>query len=299
MLVIDPKSTPIKDLHQFMVGSVAPRPIAFVSTVDEEGNPNLAPYSFFNSFSSNPPTLVFSSNRRVKDNTTKDTLSNVMATREVVINVVTYPIVRQMALTSGRFAKGVSEFEKAGFTPVPSDLVKPFRVKESPVHFECKVSEIITLGEHGGAGHLIICDVLRIHIDESVLDDHNRIDPHKIDLMGRLGRAYYVRASGSAIHSIFQSEDEVPIGFDQLPDRILRSNILTGNDLSRLASLTIIPEREEALRIAEEDEKIRQILEGGEAPLDELHAYAARLLEDEDKRAYAASVAWLGEFLNL
>ena len=183
MLTIDPASTPVKDLHQFMVSAIAPRPIAFVSTIDEDGRPNLAPYSFFNAFSSNPPILIFSSNRRVKDNTTKDTLSNVQSTGEAVINVVSYGIVRQMAIASGRFEKGISEFEKAGLTPLPSDLVKPFRVKESPVQFECKVAEVITLGQEGGAGHLVICQVLRIHIDEGVVDEDNRIDPHKIDLM--------------------------------------------------------------------------------------------------------------------
>lgn len=298
MLIIDPKATPIKDLHQFMVGAIAPRPIAFVSTVDEEGRPNLAPYSFFNAFSSNPPILIFSSNRRVKDNTTKDTLSNVLATREVVINVVNYPIVRQMALASGRFAKGVSEFEKAGFTTLPSDLVKPFRVKESPIHFECKVADVITLGEQGGAGHLVICHVLRIHIDEAVVDEHNRIDPHRLDLMGRLGRAYYVRASGPAIHSIFQSEDEVPIGYDQLPDRIRRSTVLTGNELSKLAGLTTIPGREEAMKTAETDQRVKAALSGPQ-PLEELHAYVAELLGEEDHRDYAGAVAWLSEYMEL
>lgn len=298
MLIIDPKATPIKDLHQFMVGSIAPRPIAFVSTVDEEGRPNLAPYSFFNAFSSNPPILIFSSNRRVKDNTTKDTLSNVLATREVVINVVNYPIVRQMALTSGRFPKGVSEFEKAGFTPIPSDLVKPFRVRESPVHFECKVADVITLGEQGGAGHLVICQVLRIHIDEAVVDEHHRIDPHKLDLMGRLGRAYYVRASGSAIHSIFQSEDEVPIGYDQLPLRIRESTVLTGHELSQLAGLAAVPSRETSLQAAEKDERVKAALSGPQ-PLEELHAYVAELLGEEDNRPHAGAVAWLGEYLEL
>ena len=298
MLVIDPKSTAVKDLHQFIVGSIAPRPIAFVSTVDEEGIPNLAPYSFFNAFSSNPPVLIFSSNRRVKDNTTKDTLANARATGEVVINVVSYPIVRQLALTSGRFPKEVSEFEKAGLTPVPSDLVKPFRVKESPVQFECKVSEVVTLGEQGGAGHLVICQVLRIHIDEKVVDEHNRIDPHKLDLMGRLGRAYYVRASGSAIYTIPQSEDEVPIGFDQLPGGIRSSKVLTGNDLGRLASVTSIPGREEVKKAVEGDARLRAILAGPD-PLSTLHVYVAELLGDEERKDYAAAVAWAGEYPDL
>ena len=297
MLTIDPASTPVKDLHQFMVGAIAPRPIAFVSTLDEEGRPNLAPYSFFNAFSSNPPILIFSSNRRVKDNTTKDTLSNVQSTGEAVINVVSYGIVRQMAIASGRFEKGISEFEKAGLTPLPSDLVKPFRVKESPVQFECKVAEVITLGQEGGAGHLVICQVLRIHIDEGVVDEDNRIDPHKIDLMGRLGRAYYVRASGSAIYTIPQVEDVIPIGFDQLPLRVKFSKVLTGNELGHLASIVVIPSREEAAKIAQDDARVREIL-NGPAPLESLHAYVSELLQ-EDQRDYAAAVAWIGEYKQL
>ncbi|HQW04123.1 MAG TPA: flavin reductase family protein, partial [Saprospiraceae bacterium] len=189
MLTIDPKDTPQKDLHQFILGTVAPRPIAFVSTIDEEGNKNLAPYSFFNAFSSNPPIVVFSSNRRGSDNTTKDTLRNVRVSGECVINAVNYSMVRQMAVASVDFPTGVSEFEKTGLTPIPSDLVKAFRVAESPAHMECKVKDIITLGEGGGAGHLIICEVVRMHIAHEVLTDRKRIDPDKMDLMGRMGRA--------------------------------------------------------------------------------------------------------------
>ena len=273
MLVIDPKQTPTRDLHQFLLGSVAPRPIAFVSTVDAEGRPNLAPYSFFNAFSSNPPILVFSSNRRVENNTTKDTLANVRATGEVVINMVNYAIVRQMAVTSVQFESGVSEFGKAGLTPIASDLVRPFRVKESPVHLECRVKEVLTLGEHGGAGHLVICEVLRMHIDEGVVDERNRIDPHKIDLMGRMGRAYYVRASGDAVHTIVQSVTDLTIGYDHLPEQIRHSKVLSGNNLGQLAGLTTAPTREEALALRESDERVRAILGSGD-PLRELHEYA-------------------------
>ena len=182
MKTIDPKSIPTADFHQYLLGAVAPRPIAFVSTVDEQGHPNLAPYSFFNAFSSNPPILVFSSNRRVANNTTKDTLHNAQATGEVVVNVVSYTIVRQMAVASIEFSPEVNEFEKSGLTPIPSELVKPFRVKESPVQMECKVRQILPLGDLGGAGHLIVCEILRMHIDEQVLDENGRIDPHRIDL---------------------------------------------------------------------------------------------------------------------
>ena len=241
MLTITPGTISTSDLHQYLLGAVAPRPICFASTIDEDGHPNLAPYSFFNVFSSNPPIAVFSSNRRVGNNTTKDTLANVIATREVVINVVTYSIVRQMALCSIDYPHEVSEFEKAGFTPIASELVRPFRVQESPVQMECKVRDIISLGEGGGAGNLIVCEVLRMHINEAVLDEQQRIDPNKIDLMARMGRAYYCRASGNAIHQIYQPFDKIGIGFDQLPPNIRHSPILTGNHLAQLAAFTQLP----------------------------------------------------------
>jgi flavin reductase (DIM6/NTAB) family NADH-FMN oxidoreductase RutF len=245
-MTVYPGSIPTKDLHQFLLGSVAPRPIAFVSTIDENGQANLAPYSFFNAFSSNPPILVFSSNRRVVDNSTKDTLGNVMTTGEAVINVVNYNIVRQMAVASVQYPHGTSEFEKSGLTPVPSEMVKPFRVKESPVNLECRVKDIITLGEQGGAGHLIICEVLCMHIDDSIIDPkNNRIDPHKIDLVGRMGRAYYTRASGNAIFTVVQAVEKLAIGFDQLPEHVQKSTILTGNDLGQLAGLHHLPSSDE------------------------------------------------------
>jgi len=296
MLTIDPKNTPTKDLHQFLLGCVAPRPIAFASTIDEDGNPNLAPYSFFNCFSSNPPILVFSSNRRVTDNTTKDTLHNIRKTGEVVINVVNYSIVRQMAVASISFASEVSEFEKSGLTPIPSDLVKPFRVKESPAQMECRVKDIITLGEHGGAGHLIICDVLKMHIDENVIDENNRIDPHKIDLMGRMGRAYYVRASGAAVHTIVQSVVEIGIGFDQLPESIRTSSVLTGNNLGQLAGITKLPSKEEVLKLVKHDEKIKEILEKDDS-LVQLHEYAKKLLDEKDDKTYAIRIALIPDLL--
>lgn len=281
MIAIDPEKTPTRDFHQYLLGAVAPRPIAFVSTIDENGNPNLAPYSFYNAFSSNPPILVFSSNRRVVDNTTKDTLYNAQVTKETVINVVNYAIVRQMAVASVEFDSSISEFEKTGLTPIPSDLVKPFRVKESPVQMECRVKEIITLGEHGGAGHLIINEVLRMHVDPSVLDEKNRINPHKIDLMGRLGRAFYVRASGDAIHTIVQQVTKETIGYDGLPEKVRNSHILTGNDLGQLAGLTEFP-AVMALDEMRNDAHIRK-LASSDNPLEELHKYAAYLLAKDDR----------------
>ncbi len=245
MLTIDPQEINQKDLHQFILGTVAPRPIAFVSTLDAQGRQNLAPYSFFNAFSSNPPIVVFSSNRRGSNNTTKDTLENVRVSGECVINSVTYKIARQMAVASVEFPTGVSEFQKTGLTPIPSDLVAPPRVAESPSAMECKVQDIITLGDGSGAGHLIICKVVRMHIAKEVLGERNRIDPHKMDLMGRMGRAYYVRCNGQAIHTIVQNYLPVTIGYDHLPPSIKNSPILTGNDLGKLAGLVSEPKPEE------------------------------------------------------
>jgi len=259
MLTIDPQNTPTRDMHQYLLGSVAPRPIAFASTIDADGNANIAPYSFFNAFSSNPPILVFSANRRVSDNTTKDTLSNIETTREVVINVVNHSIVRQMAVASIQFDTGVSEFAKSGLTPIPSDVVKPFRIKESPVQMECKVKEIITLGDQGGAGHLIICDVVRMHIDENAIDN-GRINPHKLDLVGRMGRAYYTRASGDAIFTVVQPVMKISIGFDALPESVRNSHVLTGNDLGILAGLEVLPSADEVENV-KENEAVKQLIE--------------------------------------
>ncbi len=237
-----PSELSTKDRHQFLIGSIGPRPIAFVSTVDKEGNYNLAPYSFFNAFSSNPPIVVFSSNRRVKDNSTKDTLENVKTNKGLVINVVNYEIARQMTLTSVEFPAGVSEFAKAGFTPVDAEIVTAPLVKESPINLECKVNDIIPLGEHGGAGHLIICEVLLFHIRKDVIDENNRIDPFKLQQMGRLGRAYYTKVDKSSIHTLFQSVNQNIIGYDSLPESALKSNILSGNEIAEMAGLTALPD---------------------------------------------------------
>lgn len=247
-MVIDTDKIATKDLHQLLVGSVAPRPIAFVSTVDQHGTSNLAPYSFFNVFSSNPPIAVFSSNRRVSNNSTKDTLANIEQTKECVINVVSYDIVRQMAITSIDYPTGVDEFEKGGFTKLESDVVRPYRVKESPVNMECKVKDIIPLGDSGGAGHIILCHIVRMHIDDDIMDSEGRIDPHKIDLMGRLGRAFYTRASGDAVQKIFQPFNVMGVGFDSLPEYIKKSPILTGNEIAEIAALPALPEVDQVSR---------------------------------------------------
>lgn len=276
MLTIEPGKIPTKDLHQFILGAVAPRPIAFASTISKDGQPNLAPYSFFNAFSSNPPILIFSSNRRVANNTTKDTLRNVEDTGEVVINVVSHSFVRQMALSSVEYGAEINEFEKAGFTPLPSEVVKPFRVAESPVQMECVVDQILPLGEDGGAGNLIICRIVRMHIAEAVLTDKGRIDPDKIDLMGRMGRFYYVRASGAAVEEIMQDVAAFGIGFDQLPAGVKQSTLLTGNELAQLAALTHLPNAEEARAVLQQRPDWQVLLESGDT--ESLHRLIRELI---------------------
>src|SRR6056297_65049 len=294
MRTLIPGTLETRDLHQYLLGCVAPRPIAFVSTVDENGNKNLAPYSFFNAFSSNPPIVVFSSNRKVADNTTKDTLHNIRATGEAVINMVNYDIVRQMAVTSISFESGISEFDKSGLTPIPGVSVNAFRVKESPAHLEVKVQDIITLGEHGGAGHLIICRVEQIHIRESVIDN-GRINPHKIDLMGRMGRAYYCRASGDAIHTIVQPVMKISIGYNALPNSIKYSDVLSGNDLGLLAGLEQLPSSED-IEKAQNSPKVQASM-STEDPVTALHHLSKLYLRDDKNRKQAAAILWLADQL--
>jgi len=242
MLSLLPKELPIPKLHQYLLGAIGPRPIAFASTVDANGNPNLAPFSFFNVFSANPPILIFSPARSGRNNTTKDTYNNVKIHPEVVINVVNYDIVHQMSLASSPYAPGVSEFEKAGFTALKSDLVQPMRVAESPVQFECKVIEVKELGTEGGAGNLIICEVVKIHINEAILDENGMIDQHKIDLVSRMGGNWYCRADQQSMFEIQKPITTCGIGFDALPKDILQSTVLTGNDLGHLAGIENLPD---------------------------------------------------------
>jgi len=240
MLSINPKEISTSKLHGYLLGAVAPRPIAFASTIDENGNPNLSPFSFFNVFGSNPPTMIFSPARRVRGNTTKHTLQNVEKIKEVVINVVNYEIVQQMSLSSSEYAQGVNEFVKAGFTMLPSDLVKPFRVAESPVQFECKVKDIIYTGDEGGAGNLIICEVVKIHIQDEVLDESGNIDQHKIDLVARAGGSYYSRAR-DGFFEIPKPISTLGIGVDSIPVEIRNSDVLTGNNLGMLGNVESLP----------------------------------------------------------
>ncbi|MEY3084515.1 MAG: hypothetical protein RL037_695 [Bacteroidota bacterium] len=241
MLTLDPKLLPIPKLHQYLLGAIGPRPIAFASTVNEMGVANLAPFSFFNVFSANPPVMIFSPARSGRSNTTKDTYNNVKIIPEVVINVVNYDIVHQMSLASSPYAPGVSEFEKAGFTPIASECIRPFRVAESPVQFECKVNQVIELGSEGGAGNLIICEVVRFHIDERVLSEDGMIDQHKIDLVSRMGGNWYCRADNAAMFEIKKPITTCGIGFDQLPHDIKYSKVLSGNDLGFLAGIEEFP----------------------------------------------------------
>lgn len=241
MLTVDPKEVSVPKMHGYLLGAVVPRPIAFASTVDKEGNINLSPFSFFNIFSANPPILVFSPSRRGRDNTTKHTYENVLEVPEVVINIVNYNIVQQASLSSTEYDKGVNEFIKSGLTPVASERIKPPRVGESPVSFECKVNEVISLGSNGGAGNLVICEVLLAHIKQEVLDEEGRIDPVKLDAVARMGGNYYCRAQGDAIFTVPKPLTTKGIGVDQIPMAIRNSKVLTGNDLGILGNVERLP----------------------------------------------------------
>jgi len=241
MLSIDPKSIPVPQLHAYLLGAIGPRPIAFASTVDENGNPNLAPFSFFNVFSANPPILIFSPARAGRTNTTKDTYNNVKKVAEVVINVVSYDMVHQVSLASSPYAPGVDEFEKAGFTKLKSDTIKPFRVAESPVQFECVVNQVIELGKEGGAGNLIICEVKKIHINENVLNAEGKIDQHKIDLVSRMGGNWYCRSDKNSMFEIAKPITTCGIGMDKVPQDILNSKLFSKNDLGQLAGIEALP----------------------------------------------------------
>lgn len=244
MLSIDPANISTAKLHSYLLSAVAPRPIAFASTIDTKGNPNLSPFSFFNVFSANPPIMIFSPARRVRDNTTKHTLENVIQIKEVVINVVNHAIVQQMSLASTEYGKGINEFEKAGFTMLKSDIVKPFRVAESPIQFECKINEIIALGDKGGAGNLIICEVLKMHISDEVLTEDGSVDQHKLDLVARAGGSYYSRAN-KGFFEIPKPLTTLGIGFDTIPEVIKKSNTLSGNNLGMLANVDALPNEQD------------------------------------------------------
>lgn len=264
MLSIDPKEIPTAKLQGYLQGAIGPRPIAFASTLDRDGTPNLSPFSFFNVFSANPPILVFSPARRVRDNTIKHTLINAELNREVVINVVNYAIVQQASLSSTEYADGVNEFEKAGLTMLASDIVKPFRVKESPVQFECRVNDIIKLGENGGAGNLIICEVVKLHVDEAILDANGAVDQNKIDLVSRMGGNWYSRAN----RGLFEVEKPLTtlgIGVDAIPDFVKDCGVFDGNDLGKLGNVEALPGDDEINTFVKEDFDIKAVLSADDA----------------------------------
>ncbi len=245
MRSFSPSELPTAKLHGILLGSIGPRPIAFASTVDRDENPNLSPFSFFNVFSARPPILIFSPARRGRDNTTKHTLENILETKEVVINIVNYDMVHQMSLASTEYPKGVNEFEKSGFTMLKSDLVTPFRVKESPVQFECKVNDVVALGNEGGAGNLVICEVLRIHVREDLINEELRIDQTRIDTVARMGGDWYARAFGAALFEVPKPLQSIGIGVNSLPADIRNSLILSGNDLGQLGNVESLPDETE------------------------------------------------------
>ena len=241
MITFNPQEISVQRLHQLLLGSIGPRPIAFASTMNAAGQANLAPFSFFNVFSANPPVLIFSPARSGRTNETKDTYKNVKELPEVVINVVNFDIVHQMSLASSPYSPGISEFEKSGLTPIASETIQPFRVAEAPVQFECRVNEVKELGHEGGAGNLIICEVLRMHVREDLIDEKGLIDQHKIDLVSRMGGDWYVRADETSMFEIKKPITTCGIGFDVLPNDIRNSRILSGNDLGQLAGIEELP----------------------------------------------------------
>jgi flavin reductase (DIM6/NTAB) family NADH-FMN oxidoreductase RutF len=283
LMTIDPKDISVPALHGLMQGVVAPRPIAFASTVDKDGKVNLSPFSFFNMFSSNPPVLIFSPSRRVRDNSTKHTLDNVHEHGEVVINIVNYAMVQQMSLSSTEYEKGVNEFIKAGFTEVPSEKVKPPRVAESPAAFECKVKQIVPLGDQGGAGNLVICEVLLMHFKKEILDEQGRVDTEKVDTVARMGGNWYCRAHSEALFEVPKPLEKKGMGVDELPERIRLSSVLTGNDLGMLGNVDHLPSDAE-VREYHKHEKVQLLVaeyENDPTGFEEaLHQLAQQYLHD-------------------
>lgn len=290
MRSFSPSDLPVPKVHGLLLGAVGPRPIAFAGTLDKSGRPNLAPFSFFNVFSANPPIMIFSPARRGRDNTTKHTYENALAVKEVTINIVSYDMVHQMSLASCEYPEGINEYEKAGFTMQKSDLIAPWRVKESPAQFECKIIEVKALGKEGGAGNLVICEVVKMHFADHVIDEDLRIDQRKIDTVGRMGGNWYARAHGEALFEVPKPGAVPGIGFDALPQDIRYSKILSGNNLGQLAGVNEIPDETEVneWRLTELSD-LFVTLEDDPAALEEtLHKSAADLLAQNKVRE-----AWL------
>jgi len=291
-MILDLKDLKTAEKQYYLQHVVAPRPVCFASTMDKAGNINLSPFSFFNLFSSNPPIVIFSPSRRVRDNTTKHTLENVMEVPEVVINIVTYEMVHQVSLASCEYPKEMNEFEKAGFTAEPATLVKPPMVKESKVKMECKVLEVKPLGTEGGAGNLVICEVMRMHIDDSLLDENKKIDQRKIHHIARLGGDWYCKVNEANLFMVPKPNTELGIGVDALPESIRNSDILSGNDLGHLANVREMPVIEPSF----DDTHLKNIIQYYSLNPDdmekELHAYAKKLLaEGKVKEAWQVLLA--------
>jgi flavin reductase (DIM6/NTAB) family NADH-FMN oxidoreductase RutF len=279
MFTVNPKDISVAKMHAYMLSAIAPRPIAFASTLDKYGNPNLSPFSFFNAFGSHPPLVVFSPSRRVRDNTVKHTYENVKEVPEVVINVVNYDMVQQASLASCEYPRGTDEFVKAGFTALASEIVKPFRVKESPVQMECKVLQVIETGTEGGAANLIVCEILLMHIHENVMTEDGRIDQQKIDLVARMGGDLYCRASGKALFEVPKPNTKLGIGIDNIPEVIRHSFILSGNDLGKLANTDVLPSEKEIDEYwhGEPMKHFHELYSGSEVEIQK-HMYAKELL---------------------
>lgn len=269
MLTINPKEVGTAKTHAYLLGAVTPRPIAFASTIDKQGNVNLSPFSFFNCFGANPPLLIFSPARRGRDNTTKHTYENLREVPEVAINVVSYSMVQQVSLASTEYPKGVNEFVKAGFTEVPSHHIRPPRVDESPISMECKVLQIISTGDQGAAGNLVICEVVLMHIKEEVLDENGRIDPYKLDAVARLGGDYYARVQGDSIFKVPKPLDRLGVGIDSIPEKIRLSKVLTGNDLGMLGNVEVLP-AESDYQLLKTDPEVANAFAKGDVAMHEL-----------------------------
>ena len=279
MISFEPHTLSPSQVQGYLQSAVAPRPIAFASTMDKNGKPNLSPFSFFNVFSSNPPILVFSPARRVRNNTTKHTLENCEATKQVVINVVNFEMVQQMSLSSTEYADGVNEFLKSGLTMLPSDIVKPYRVAESPVQFECKVNEIIALGNEGGAGNLIICEVVKIHVSEKILDENGTIDQYKIDLVSRLGGNWYSR-SNQGLFEVEKPLATLGVGVDAIPNFIKQSLVFDGNDLGKLGNVEALPTEEEITIFVKQNFAVKGVLSSDDE--EKIHQKAKEYLNNNE-----------------
>lgn len=277
-MTIDPNSISTPALHGILQSAIAPRPIAFASTIDKAGNVNLSPFSFFNVFGSNPPTLIFSPARRVQGNTTKHSLDNVLEVPEVVINIVNFPMVEQVSLASTEYERGINEFEKAGFTPVASERIAPPRVGEAPVAFECEVVQVIPTGTEGGAGNLVICKVVLVHIREEYLGENGKLDTRKLDLVARMGDSWYCRASGDALFEIPKPLLTRGIGVDALPESVRNSPVLTGNNLGRLGNLEQMPTPAEIAAI-QSDPEVQTALQLPAGRMEALHQVAKKRVE--------------------